>query len=135
MYSQYVGPIDIAIKAVCKNYTFSELYEIAALCSILRCNIRSIYPKLSFQQYMTILDNVFAPAPPIIANCEIAILWSHVLNEKEARDTNNGVWSPNHFVPLMSSSIRSGSNNSSQLISPAIVSYSFLSESSRIQIF
>ncbi|CAF5017992.1 unnamed protein product, partial [Rotaria sp. Silwood1] len=36
MYSQFVGPIDIAIEAICKNYTFSELYETAPLCSVLR---------------------------------------------------------------------------------------------------
>ncbi|CAF3819577.1 unnamed protein product [Rotaria sordida] len=105
MYSQYVGPIDIAIKAICKNCTFSELYEIAALCNVLQCNIQSIYPKIDFQHYMAILNNVFTPVPPIIANCNISILWSHTLNEKDARETNNGTWSPNHFVPLMSPAI------------------------------
>ncbi|CAF4772424.1 unnamed protein product [Rotaria sp. Silwood2] len=39
MYSQYVGSVHIASKAACKNYTFSELYEIAALCNVIRCNI------------------------------------------------------------------------------------------------
>ena len=69
MYSQYesVGPIDIAIKAICKNYTYSELYEIAALCNVLGCNIRSVYPKIDFHHYMTIWDNIFTPIPPI--NC------------------------------------------------------------------
>ena len=124
MYSQYVGPIDIAIKAICKNSTFSELYEIAALCSVLRCNIRSIYPKIDFQQYMAILDNVFAPAPPIIANFDLAILWSHVLNEKEARETNNGAWSPNHFVPVVSANISHQFNNTNESSSPAMVDYS-----------
>ncbi|CAF3586456.1 unnamed protein product [Rotaria sp. Silwood1] len=71
MYSQFVGPIDIAIEAICKNYTFSELYETAPLCSVLRCNIRSIYPQIDFQQYMTIWDNVITPAPPIIASYDI----------------------------------------------------------------
>ncbi|CAF4981269.1 unnamed protein product [Rotaria sp. Silwood1] len=111
MYSQHVGPIDIAIKAICKNYTFSELYEIAALCNVLQCNIRSVYPKIDFQQYMATWDNVFTPVSPIIANCNIVIMWSHALNEKDAREANNGTWSPNHFVPLISSAIHNDSNN------------------------
>lgn len=126
MYSQYLGPIDIAIKAICKNYTFSELYEIVALCSVLRCNIRSIYPKLDIQSYMTVLDNVFAPAPPMTANYDIAILWSHLLNEKEARGINNGAWSPNHFVLLLLSSISGDSIDASESMPLAVVSYPFL---------
>ena len=42
MYSQFIGPLDTAINAICKNYTYSELYEIAALCNVLRCNIQII---------------------------------------------------------------------------------------------
>ena len=37
MCSLFVGSVSFAIKIICKNYTFSELYEISALCSILRC--------------------------------------------------------------------------------------------------
>ncbi|CAF1457668.1 unnamed protein product [Rotaria sp. Silwood1] len=114
IYSQYVGPIDIAIKAMCKNYTYSELYEIVALCNVLQCNIQSVYPKIDFQHYMAIFNNVFKPVSPIIANCNIASLWSHALNEKDARETNNGTWSPNHFVPLMSPSIRNEFTNINQ---------------------
>ncbi|CAF1123464.1 unnamed protein product [Rotaria sp. Silwood1] len=100
-YSPFAGPIDIAIQAVCKNYTFSELYEIGALCNVLKCNIRSIYPNIDVRDYTAIANNIFMPPPPIVANCEITILWSHTLNEKEARIVNNSTWSPNHFVPLM----------------------------------
>ncbi|CAF4426003.1 unnamed protein product, partial [Rotaria sp. Silwood2] len=102
MYSQFIGPLDIAIKAVCKNYTYSELYEIAALCNVLRCNIRSIYPRIDFREDMEILNNIFRPTSPIIANCSITIFWSHVLNEIDVRTQNNMGWNPNHFVPLMS---------------------------------
>ncbi|CAF5085600.1 unnamed protein product, partial [Rotaria sp. Silwood1] len=114
MCSQYVGPIDIAIKAICKNYTFSELYEIAALCNVLQCNIRSVYPKIDFQQYMATWDNVFTPVSPIITNCNIVIMWSHALNEKDAREANNGTWSPNHFVPLIPQAIHNDSNSGNQ---------------------
>ncbi|CAF4218977.1 unnamed protein product [Rotaria sordida] len=51
------------------------------------------------------MNNLFIPAPPVITNCDITILWSHVLNEIDARASNNNVWSPNHFVPLLSSAV------------------------------
>ncbi|CAF4991150.1 unnamed protein product, partial [Rotaria sp. Silwood1] len=105
MYSQFIGSVAFIIKAMCKNNTFSELYEISALSNVLKCNIRSIYPKIDFREDMNILNNVFTPAPPVIANCNIAILWSHVLNETDARAANNGAWSSNHFVPLLSSAM------------------------------
>ncbi|CAF4200105.1 unnamed protein product [Rotaria sp. Silwood2] len=111
MYSQFIGPLDIAIKAVCKNYTYSELYEIAALCNVLRCNIRSIYPKTDFREDMEILNNIFRPTSPIIDSCSITILWSHVLNEIDVRAQNNMAWSPNHFVPLMSPPAYDDSDN------------------------
>ncbi|CAF1397260.1 unnamed protein product [Rotaria sordida] len=105
-YSPFVGPIDIAIQTVCKDHTFSELYEIAALCNVLKCNIRTVYPQIDVGNYTAMANNIFHPCPPIVANCEIKILWSHTLSEKEARIVNNSTWSPNHFVPLLSPSVQ-----------------------------
>ncbi|CAF2129299.1 unnamed protein product [Rotaria magnacalcarata] len=102
MYSSIIGPLNLAIQGICKNYTFSELYEIVALCNVLKCNIRSIYPNLDFREYMAIFNNIFKPTPPLIANGEITIFWCHTLDEVDARAVNNGTWSPNHFVPLLS---------------------------------
>lgn len=123
MYSQFVGPIDIAIKSICKNRTFSEMYEIAALCNVLQCNIRSVYPRIDFSpDYMTLWDSVFTPVPPVIASCSIAILWSHMENENNVRAMNNGIWSPNHFVPLLSSNIQDESDDQNSSTSINIVS-------------
>jgi len=122
MYSQYVGSTDMAIKAICKNSTYFELYEIAALCNVLQCNIRSVYPKIDFHHQMAILDNLFTPIPPVSSNCNIVILWSNTLNEKDARGTHNGTWRPNHFVPLMSPPFRNEFNNASQPASLVVVS-------------
>jgi len=123
-YSQFIGPLDTAIKAICKNDTYSELYEIAALCNVLRCNIRSIYPKVDFREDMEILNNIFRPTSPIIASCSITIFWSHVLNEIDVRAQNNMTWSPNHFVPLMSPPAYVDSDNiSHQSVSKIVVSY------------
>lgn len=102
------------------------------MCSILQCNIRTVYPKIDIRQEMSILDSVFAPIPPIISNCNITILWSNVLNEKDARKRNNGTWSPNHFVPLVSPGIQNDSSNGSQSTSLAAVSHSFVNECSKL---
>ncbi|CAF4125373.1 unnamed protein product [Adineta steineri] len=116
-YSHCVGPFDIAIQAMCRKSTFSELYEITALCNILKCNIRSIYPKIDLRDHTAIVNNTFMPLPPTVANCEITILWSHTLNESEVRIKNNSTWSPNHFVPLMSRLIQHERDNNNQLAS------------------
>lgn len=123
MYSQVLEPANIAIQAICKNYTFSELYEIVALCNVLKCNIRSIYPKIDFQEYMVVMNTVFTPASPTIANYEIIILWSHMKDEKNAREENHGAWSPNHFVPLMSSTMYYDFEGNNQSASTVLVDY------------
>ncbi|CAF1475686.1 unnamed protein product [Adineta steineri] len=116
MYANVVGPIDIAIKGMCKNFTYSELYEICALCTVLGCNIRSVYPKIDFHPDMAVMNNIFTPAPSVTANYEITILWSHAWDEMHARAVNNNIWSPNHFVPLMSPSKQYQSDHNNQLM-------------------
>ncbi|CAF1345249.1 unnamed protein product [Adineta steineri] len=116
MYAHVVGPIDIAIKGVCKNYTYSELYEICALCTVLGCNIRSVYPEIDFHPDMAVMNNIFTPAPSVTTNYKITILWSHAWDEMHARAVNNNVWNPNHFVPLMSPSMPHESDRSNELI-------------------
>jgi hypothetical protein len=122
-YSQYVGNIDEVIKAVCKNYTYSELFEIIALCNVLRCNIRSVYPRIDFHHWMTIFDNVFTPITSNVATCNISILWSSCADEQVNRMDHNGTWSPNHFVPLLSPSVRNEFDDANQTRPPAVVSY------------
>ena len=101
MYSRFFGAVDFAIKTTCKNYTFSAMYEVTALCSVLKCSIRSIYPNIDMREDIEILNNIFLPVLPVIAHSSITILWSHVLNEIDARAQNNVIWTPNHFVPLI----------------------------------
>ena len=123
MYSQRAGTTDEAIKAICKNYTYSELFEIVALCNVLRCKIRSVYPRIDFHDSMAILDKVFSPIPPNIANCNISILWSSCLNEQDNRMVHNGTWSPNHFVPLLSPSTLNQFDDANQTRPSVVVSY------------
>jgi len=122
-YSQFVGPFDIAIQAICKNHMCSESYEIGSLCSVLRSNIRIIYPEIDIREDMAFLNNGFTPAPPIITICAITILWSHARNEKDAREANHGTWSPNHFVPLMSPIAHYESDDSNKSAPFVVVSY------------
>ena len=123
MYSPYAGTIDEAIKSICKNYTYSELFEIVALCNVLQCNIRSVYPRIDFHDSMAILNDVITPIVSNVAHCNISILWSSCLNEQDNRMHNNGKWNPNHFVPLLSPSAFNEFYNTSQTRPPAVVSY------------
>ncbi|CAF1374461.1 unnamed protein product, partial [Adineta steineri] len=101
MYTHRAGLIDIAIKAICKNRTYSGLYEICALCSVLKCNIRSVYPEIDFRAGMAVMNSMYTPISPIVANYEVATLWSNMLKEMHVRAANNNLWSSNHFVPLL----------------------------------
>ncbi|CAF1131041.1 unnamed protein product [Adineta ricciae] len=118
-YTYVVQPIDIAIKAICRNRTYSELYEICALCSILKCNIRSVYPEIDFRDDMAVMNSIFQPIPPIVANYQVAILWCNLWKEMDVRAVNNSTWSPNHFVSLLLPSLQSGSSSSNHRISLA----------------
>jgi hypothetical protein len=69
------------------------------------------------------LDNVFTPMAPIVATCNISILWSSCVDEKDNRVAHNGTWSPNHFVPLLLPSGLNEFHNVNQTRPPAVVSY------------
>ncbi|UJR24373.1 hypothetical protein I4U23_005750 [Adineta vaga] len=113
MYTRYAENTDIIIQAACKKEMYSEIHEVAALCNVLQCNIRSVYPRIDFEYYKAIWDSVFTPIPPVIGNCTIVVLWSCTLDEKDARKTYNGFWRPNHFVPLLSPPILNEVNSES----------------------
>ncbi|CAF4217031.1 unnamed protein product, partial [Adineta steineri] len=116
MYTHRAGRIDIAIKAICKNRTYSGLYEICALCSILKCNIRSVYPEIDFRADMAVMNSIYTPIPPIVANYEVAIMWSSIWKEMHVRAANNNLWSPNHFVPLLAPNQQYDFDHNNQLL-------------------
>ena len=126
-YSQFVGPVQNALQTACKDCNYSELCEIVALCTLLQCDIRSVYPNIDFRDDMMIVNRIFTPVPPIHANYQITILWSHVNREINARALNNGAWGPNHFVPLLSRAERSQEpDHRNQSARTATVSFSLL---------
>ena len=99
-----VGPFYEAIRRISINYTFSELYEIAALSNILNCKVRSIYPRIQYRSELDIINTIFNFTQDGSASNTIHIFWTHTRNEIEARQNNGDNWSPNHFVPLLSPS-------------------------------
>lgn len=116
LHIQSLGPVNIALKNISKNYSYSESYEIYALCNVLECNIRSFCPSINLHpNVLTMLNKLFTPIPSRNGQCTITILWSHTMMEMDAKATNYGSWSPNHFVPLLLSgrSIVPGAESSS----------------------
>lgn len=103
LHMQLVGPVHMALKNISKNFSYSESYEIHALCNVLECNIRSFCPAIDLHpNILAMLNQIFSPMPPKVPKCTIAILWSHTMIEMDVKKINRGSWSPNHFVPLLS---------------------------------
>lgn len=101
MYYFTGGPFDETIQRMCRDSTYSELHELDALSNVLKCKLRSVYPRIDVRDEIAVFNRTFVPMTPVITDCEIRILWSHVQREEEARAASNSTWSPNHFVPLM----------------------------------
>ncbi|CAF5029718.1 unnamed protein product, partial [Rotaria magnacalcarata] len=110
-FAHIIGPVNEAIKNIGRNFSFSELYEIAALSNVLKCNIQSVYPTIDYRSDLNIMNNTFEHAQCSIASKTICLFWTHTESEIEARRSNAGNWSPNHFVPLLLPSDNSQSQN------------------------
>jgi hypothetical protein len=119
-FAHIVGPINEAIKNIARNYSYSELYEIAGLSNILKCNIRSIYPRIDYRQDLNIMNSTFEYARSNLTTNIISIFWTHTKSETYVRNNNSGNWTPNHFVPLVLSSSQSKVENSLSL--PTVLS-------------
>jgi len=115
--------------------SYSELYEMGALSNLLKCNIRSVFPNIDTREDMAIFNSVISPAPAVIANCMVTILWSHTMQEIDARIVNNGSWSPNHFVPLMFVADQDNIDESNQAKFIHVVSYMHVSQSLQLSQF
>ncbi|CAF4999022.1 unnamed protein product [Rotaria sp. Silwood1] len=58
------------------------------------------------------MNSTFQHIQSSISSKTIYIFWSHTQNETEARRSNAGNWTPNHFVPLLLPSSESQNQNS-----------------------
>lgn len=118
-FSHLVGPLDELIKNITRNYSFSELYEIAAMSNVLKCNIRSVYPTIDYRSELGIMNSTFKYAQSTTSSKTIYILWTHTESESYVRRINGGNWTPNHFAPLLLSSNLAHSQN--DLAHPKII--------------
>jgi hypothetical protein len=96
-----VGPLDVAVRSIVRNFSFSELYEVAALSRVLRCNVRSVYPSIDYRQDLNLMNRTFEHEEPECSAETIFLFWTHMQSERDVRSRNNGSWTPNHFVPLL----------------------------------
>lgn len=102
--SNLVGPFNEALRRTCNNNAFSELYELVALANVLQCEVQSVYPYIDYRAEMKIMNELYKPLDTIISNNRrIIIFWSSTEDEASTRKRpgNQGVWNPNHFVPLV----------------------------------
>ncbi len=103
-YNNLIGPFDEALRRTCNNNSFSRVYELATLASVLRCEVRSVYPYIDYRAEMKTMNAVYKPVDMSIPNNErLIIFWTSIDDESstKTRPGSGGVWSPNHIVPLI----------------------------------
>ena len=61
LYSNLIGPVSEAIRRTCNNNSFSELYELIALASVLQCEVQSVYPYIDYRAEMKSMNAVYKP--------------------------------------------------------------------------
>lgn len=87
-----------AMYACAVNGRFSSAWTIIAASTVLKTRIVSIYPPVNglLDKTISILHTTFAPTKDASAAARIVIMWSSV-----SRPSSRGMWTPNHFVPLL----------------------------------
>ena len=102
--SAIVGPCNEAIRRTCSNNEFAELYEVVALATVLKCEVRSVYPYIDYRAEMKCMNAVYKPIGTLSpTKTRLVIFWTSSEDEimTRARPNSGGLWSPNHFVPLL----------------------------------
>lgn len=75
-----------------------------ALTNVLKCNIRSIYPKMENRPDLDVMNTTIHHIDCNTSSKTICLFWTHTRDELSVCSSNGGQWSPNHFVPLLYSS-------------------------------
>jgi hypothetical protein len=119
-YAYFTDRFDEVLRRACNNNQFCGLYELAALASVLQCEIQGVYPYIDYRAEM---KNVNATYKPIQSSTPIRgrviIFWTNTTDEvtTRANPNNAGVWSPNHFVPLVRCDANLNELNNNEAIS------------------
>jgi hypothetical protein len=103
-YSSSIGLLNEVLRQTCKNGNYCELYELVALTNVLNCDVQSVYPYIDYRAEMKIMNALYKPldtSTPV--NGRLLIFWTSTQDELSTRNRpgNGGLWSPNHFVPLV----------------------------------
>ncbi len=99
-----IGRFDEALRRACDSNQVSTLYELVALASVIQCEIQSVYPYIDYTAGMKIMNPTYKPRPSsTLVNGHVVIFWYSNTDEVTTRlfASNGGVWSSNHFVPLV----------------------------------
>ncbi len=102
--SNLVPSFNEAIRRTCNNNSFSGFYEVVALASVLQCEVQSVYPYIDYRAEMKSMNAVYKPVEPSnLNNARVVIFWTNCEDEisTNTRPGGSGLWSPNHFVPLL----------------------------------
>ena len=102
--SGFIGPFNEALRRVCNNYQFCELYELIALASVLQCEIQSVYPYIDYRAEMETMNSLFKPVDTNTPNnVKVVIFWTRSEDEtlRTTGSDSDSIWNPNHFVPLI----------------------------------
>jgi hypothetical protein len=106
-YTNLIGSFDETLRRACNNNSFSKLYELVALGSALQCEIQSVYPYIDYRAEMKIMNAVYKPLDTsVLNNGRLTIFWTSNIDELSTKNRPGcaGIWSPNHFVPLIQQS-------------------------------
>ena len=96
-YPQVSPDFSDALSLCATNYAFSSSWTIHAASNVIGCPIHTVYPLVNglSDKYIPILNRTFVPRTPHRKKAEVTVMWSGSCGK------NNGMWVPNHFVPLL----------------------------------
>ncbi|CAF1099533.1 unnamed protein product [Didymodactylos carnosus] len=101
---------DYVMKEMVKNFYDSSPWDLVSLPSVVKCDIRLIYPNIGDTTAVDFISNlplhfshhlntIFKPKQNVLSNGQITLLWSHKLLPKKQKTGTE--WRPNHFVPVV----------------------------------
>jgi hypothetical protein len=119
-FGNFIGPFYEALRRTCNNNSFSELYELVALANVFQCDVQTVYPYIDYRAEMKSMNAVYKPMDTSVPNNgRLIIFWTSTKDElsTKTRPNSGGVWSPNHFVPLIQQcrSYRTASNERARM--------------------
>lgn len=108
-----------ALRRTCHNTQFCQLYELVALTNVIQYEIQSVYPYIDYRAQMKVMNCIYRPTVQMSSNIKrVFIFWTNTKDELtvKAHPDHDGIWSPNHFVPLVQANRGSRVRTSEEVI-------------------